>query len=76
MLPARKKFIADVLRTAAQLIEDGVITDFSVIEQPDASGNKTMTITLQTGKLLRGGQDWPSETTERPRAKPVKRLRG
>jgi hypothetical protein len=74
MLPARKKFIADVLRTAAQLIDDGVITDFSVIEQPDISGNKTMTITLQTGKLLRGGQDWlPSEPA--PRAKP-KRLRG
>ncbi len=76
MFPVRKKFIADVLRTAAQLVEDGVITDFSVIEQPDATGNKTMTITLQTGKLLRAGQDWlPAEPSERPHAKP-KRLRG
>ncbi len=60
MKPARKKFIADVLRTAAQLVEDGVITEFNVTEQPDGSGNKTMTITLQTGNLLAAPAAVPS----------------
>jgi hypothetical protein len=53
MEPVRKKFIADVLRTAAALVEEGVITQFDVIEMPGSGGGKTMKITLETGKLLR-----------------------
>jgi hypothetical protein len=59
MIDARKKFLAGVLRTAAELVEDGVITEFEIIERPDGGGRKLMTITLQTGHLLAGR--WPTD---------------
>jgi hypothetical protein len=57
----RTKFLLDVLHTAVRLIEEGVITEFNIVERPDGSGSKTMTITLETGKLLRGAQPWIEE---------------